>query len=154
MATSYHLRAVVYAILCATAVVILILSPQIAVAQGVAIMPPTLAFVDLNGDKIESLQVGRQVMITVTFINYEENPKPFLGLFEVRDSGGVTQFIAWQSATMPASNSKTGDFGNSTIGVSWTANKPSTYEARVFAITGFNNMQILSPIQTFQIAAK
>jgi hypothetical protein len=124
-------------------------------ALGNAVAPPDPpSFVNIKGEPITSLEPGQQAMIVYTFENHEDEPKAFLGLFEVRDSDGVTQLIAWQSAVMPAADANSGVSGNTTIGVSWLPTKASTYEARVFAISSFQNTQIIMPIARSEIVAK
>lgn len=70
-----------------------------------------------------------------------------MALFEVRNSDDVTVYYAWQSGVLAPQ-------ANSTIGVSWQTEDQSDHYARTFAITGFDQPQILSPVTESTIEAK
>ena len=126
-----------------------IFTPLFAYAHS---LPPALAptrpfFIDLNGDRLDSVEAGRQVMITTTFRNTLETELTFVGLIEVRDIDGVTEFLAYQSGTVEP-------LGNKTVGLSWLVQNSTAYQSRTFAITDFENPQVLSNVQTSRIEVR
>jgi hypothetical protein len=106
------------------AMIILNLSPHVAASELPAYTPTKPYFINLQGDAITTVETGQQIMIMNTFANYEQNPRDYLGIVEVRDSQGITIFLAWQTSTLPTANAKTGAPGENTIGMSWSATAP------------------------------
>lgn len=90
-------------------------------------------------------------MVSQTFRNEVERDMPFVSLIEIRDESGVTVFLAWQIGTIPASNYEDGVYNDNTMSISWLPEKASTYEARTFAISDFENPQVLSYVEVAQI---
>lgn len=82
---------------------------------------------------------GKQATLSLVITNDADRTQQFVELVEVRDSDGVTVFLAWQSGTLDP-NSQT------QIGVSWIPERPGDYTARTFAISNFDNPQVLSPV--------
>jgi hypothetical protein len=82
---------------------------------------------------------GKQATLSLVVTNDADHAQQFVELVEVRDSSGVTVFLAWQSGTLD-SNSQT------QIGVSWIPERPGDYIARMFAISDFDNPQVLSQV--------
>lgn len=70
--------------------------------------------------------------------NIAESQKPFVAIFEVRNSHGVTIFLGWYSGSQSSSN----------IEVSWFPKESGIYEVRTFAISQFDNGEVLSPVAT------
>jgi len=128
-------------------------SPSAAAEQS-AYMPPPPYFVNLQGETITAIESGQQIMIMNKFENLELTPRDYLGIIEVRNSQGVTMLLAWQTSTMPAANARTGEYGENTIGISWSAAKPGNYLVRAFAVTGFENPKILSEVRQSEIIVK
>jgi hypothetical protein len=150
---SHHL----FVIFCLLAVAPLTLqasSPSFAEERGgISAQSKPAHFVDLNGNKIETVDVGQQIMIMLTYANYNHEPQPFLAVIEVRGSNGITQYIAWQTAVMPpATDNQTGD--EITMGFSWSADAKTTYQVNAFAISDFEATQILSTASHAFITAK
>jgi len=112
-------------------------------AYSIAVLVPTTPFFnDIYGDPLAIIREGRQVVITTTYRNSVEQEVPFVGIIEVRAIDGVTLFLHWQSNTVAP-------LGNKTMGVPWVAPESSSYESRAFAITDFENPQVLSPVASF-----
>jgi len=107
---------------------------------------------NVNGEKIDSLQVGQQSLIRVSMHNNDQKERPFVIVTEVRDSSGITVFLSWQSGRIDAN-------GNYTMQTSWMPNKACSYEnegcngysIRTFAFTDFENPQILSAVSSTEI---
>jgi hypothetical protein len=89
---------------------------------------------DMNGILVEQVQVGQQVMIIGAVNNTVYNTdKPMVALVEVRDTYGVTIFLAYQSMII-------GYNENYTFGVSWMPDPSQitdigTYSIRVWTLT-------------------
>jgi hypothetical protein len=116
-----------------------------AQALSIQVLEPSPPFFDdINGNRLESVKAGEQVMITTTFQNYLEEEVDFVGLLEVRDIDGVTVFLAWQLG-------KVEPLGDKTIGASWLVPETSAYQSRTFAITNFEQPQVLSPVESAEI---
>ncbi len=107
--------------------------------------PPSVT--DVHGNGVADLEAGQQVMLTVTFSSQLESEQPYVGIIEVRDSQDVTVYLALQSGVI-------GPGASSTIGSSWTAEAPSTYHLRSFAITDLQEPQILSAIASTEVTAR
>jgi micrococcal nuclease len=89
------------------------------------------------------VQVGQQLVIT-TIVTHGENPNgpiPYMVFIEVRDSYGITEFLSYQSG-------KISDGGQTEVGTSWTPHKAGTFLFRTFAISNFEEPQILSMVST------
>ena len=132
------------------ACIVLSLEIVIPASYALSITPRPPTFADVNGNKITTTEAGRQIMVSQTFRNEVERDMPFVSLIEIRDESGVTVLLAWQIGTMPASNYETGVYNNNTMSISWLPEKASTYEARTFAISDFENTQVLSHVEAAQ----
>jgi hypothetical protein len=100
---------------------------------------------DVQGGTVSQITVGQQVVLTTQITNNIDDELPFVGLIEVRDSDGITQFLAWQTGVMDS-----GD--RSEIGLSWTPEDAGDYQVRTFVISSLNNPQVLSPVATSTIS--
>lgn len=101
---------------------------------------------DLRGNAITETKVGSQVVIEANVVNNCENDnKPLLALFEVRNSDGITVYLSWQNGII-SSNQQT------IVGSSWVAtDAPGEYDVRGFGIGCLNCPQILSNILTYKL---
>jgi hypothetical protein len=93
------------------------------------------AFKDLDGNTIDKVAIGQQIIIVETIHNdvYDET-KPMVGIIEVRDELGVTLDLAWQTMTIDPN-------GNYTFGTSWTAKEAApggVYLIRALAISSLD----------------
>ena len=82
---------------------------------------------------------GKQATLSLVITNDGDHTQQFVELVEVRDSDGVTVFLAWQSGTLDPN-------GQTQIGISWIPERPGDYAARTFAISNFDNPQVLSQV--------
>ncbi|MEW6603898.1 MAG: hypothetical protein AB1351_04325 [Thermoproteota archaeon] len=73
---------------------------------------PSIRITDNEGNSLEFITVGKQVTISRSFTTIIEGPKQFLALFEIRDSDGVSVYIAWQTGIVNPKN-------DVAVGVSW-----------------------------------
>jgi hypothetical protein len=105
--------------------------------------PPTIK--DVSGRPLSSLSVGQQAVLSTTVKNNNDRVQPFVALIEVRDSSGVTVYLAWQTGTLnPA--------GEVEVGLSWKPEQAGDYEVRTFIISDLASPQILSPIEHATVA--
>jgi hypothetical protein len=86
--------------------------------------------------------VGSQITLSINITNNNSVAQPFMALIEVRDSTGVTVFLALQSGTLEPS-------GSTEIGAAWQPEDAGTYQLRTFAVSGL--MEVLSPVASSQI---
>jgi hypothetical protein len=84
------------------------------------------------------ITAGQQVVITTAFSNNcGEQDQPYVGIIEVRNSDGVTEYLAWRTGTL--------QYGDTVdMGASWTPEHGDTYELRTFIITDLQKPEILS----------
>jgi hypothetical protein len=100
---------------------------------------------DVTGRTLSSLSVGQQAVLSTNIVNNNDESRPFVALVEVRDSSGITVFLAWQTGTLNPS-------GQAEVGLSWTPEEAGDYEVRTFVISDLANPQILSEVQTSDIS--
>jgi hypothetical protein len=98
-------------------------------------LTPSIPTLGTNGTPA----TGKQATLSMTLTNPNNQPQPFVELLEVRDSSGVTVFLAWQSGMLEP-------LGQTDIGVTWTPDRPGHYEARTFAVSDLDNPQVLSMV--------
>jgi hypothetical protein len=116
-----------------------------AVGPGTGTTTPTEPAVrDPSGGAVSTIVPGQQVVLTTTVTNNIDEDVPAVILVEVRDSSGITQFLAWQTATIDAD-------GRVEVGLSWTPDRSGDYQVRTFVISSLNNPQVLSEVKTTQI---
>ncbi|MGI0015858.1 MAG: hypothetical protein ACREBU_20765 [Nitrososphaera sp.] len=118
-----------------------ILQTHVFVANAV-----TAAAVQLTMPELKSIHstiqdkvsVGNQVFISTTLANMDaEHPRPFLAFIEVRNSVGISMQISSVSSVIPRD-------GLLEISASWVLYSSDAYVLRTFAVTGFENPEILS----------
>lgn len=90
------------------------------------------------------MMVDDQIVITTNARNCSEMDQPFLAIFEVRNSLGMTERLVWQSGVLQGN-------GQTQIGVSWIPTHGDEYEIRAFAISDFDSPEVLSPIGSSQV---
>jgi hypothetical protein len=74
------------------------------------------------------LAVGESITLSTSISNSNEHEQPFVVIIEVRDSEGVTVYLALQGGMLEPT-------GSADIGVLWQPGQPGTYEVRTFAIS-------------------
>lgn len=102
------------------------------------------ALKSLDGSPIFVIRPGQQALIHITVTNNEPASQPFTAIVEVRDEDDITLNLQWQSGTL-------GPNGSQEMAMSWTADPESEFgevSIRAFAITDFENPQVLSSIKT------
>ncbi len=100
----------------------------------------------MNADRLNSLDVGEQVIVTTTHYSHVEQDLTYIALIEIRDESSITVLLSWQIGTLEAT-------GNKTIGVSWVVPESSHYyHSRVFAITNFEEPHILSTVEVCEVS--
>ncbi len=103
--------------------------------------PPKLTLVHSEALGYEP-QVGEQLVIATVYSNDCARPDvPFVGILEVRNSEGITEYLAWQTGILEYHQSIQ-------IGYSWMPEYADTYELRTFIISDLPNPRILSPVST------
>lgn len=81
------------------------------------------------------------VVLSTDVINNNPEPQKFTAIIEVRDARGVTLFLGWQSGTLNPN-------GHTEVGLSWAPKQAGAYQLRTFIISGFQDLEILSPVIT------
>jgi len=99
---------------------------------------------DVTGKKLTEVSAGQQVVLSTTVINKNDAPQPFVALVEVRDSSGVTVYLAWQTGTLSAN-------GQTNVGLSWTPENSGSYEVRTFVISNLSTPTVLSKVSTSNV---
>jgi hypothetical protein len=100
--------------------------------------PPSVK--DVTGNTLDEVSAGQQVVLSTTIVNNNAQSQPFVGIVEVRDSSGITVFLAWQTGTLNPS-------GQTEVGLSWTPDNAGEYTVRTFVISNLSNPQILSLVK-------
>ena len=96
------------------------------------------------GDEDSPLAVGTQLGLSTTIENDGGADQPFVALIEVRDSMGITVYLAWQSGDLEPESS-------TAIEVSWTADVSGKYEIRTFVVSSLTNGIVLSKVATTSV---
>jgi hypothetical protein len=106
----------------------------------------TISVVDFTGGSISKsdIHVGTQMLLTTSVQNNKALAMPFMTLFEVRDSSGITVNLQLLSGKLASNDSMT-------VGASWMPEVKGDYEIRTFAISDFKTFKILSPVSTTTI---
>jgi len=99
--------------------------------------PPSA--IDITGNHIDVPMVGQQLILSTDVSNNLPQVQPFVTIVEVRDSDGITVFLAFQIGTL-------NPLGVANVGVSWTPDVEDTYTARTFTVSNLQNPSILSKL--------
>jgi hypothetical protein len=91
-----------------------------------------------------TLVAGTQIGLSTTIENDRSVEQPFVTLIEVRDSSGITVYLAWQTGNLQPADS-------TMIGVSWTPEASGTYEVRTFSLTSLSEGLVISEVATADI---
>lgn len=87
------------------------------------------SFRNIQGSQIMSAHVGEQLMVTTTFNHLNTNrDQQFVTIVEVRDTDGITAFVAWQSGIIEPG-------ANYALAASWVVNEPGEYFIRSFVVS-------------------
>jgi hypothetical protein len=113
-------------------------------AQDVDRTPSPAKVYDLDGNLLEQITVGHQVILSQTFVNDRNVPQSYVGVIEVRDSNGFTVYLAWATGTMAPG-------GQASIGVSWVASDAGEYEIRTFPLSSLTTPEVLDTIESRSI---
>jgi hypothetical protein len=106
--------------------------------------------VDVNGQAISSVHVGQQAVVQIVLDNAINSNLPFVVLIEIRNGGGITEYLAWHSGKVAANGTyrsetswmpSKGCFGSD---INWRC----TYEIRTFVVSNLTNPQVLSDVVT------
>lgn len=111
--------------------------PPPGVTYDIAPGAPTLK--DVMGNLIDEVSADEQIIVSSTIMNNLDHDQPYTAIMEVRDSTGVTVFLAWQTGKLDASSA-------SEVGLSWTPTAPGDYTIRVFVISDLLIPDVLSPV--------
>jgi hypothetical protein len=99
---------------------------------------------DASGGAVGTITEGQQVVLTTTVTNNADDELPFVALIEVRDSSGITVYLAWQTGVMNADD-------RTEVGLSWTPEDAGDYSIRTFVVSNLNNPVVLSEVMTTNI---
>jgi hypothetical protein len=117
---------------------------------------PVIHVYDYSRNDSDMGYVGSSLIISNFLFSNQIAPKPFVCVFEVRDSHGVTQFLAWQKGTLKKDREQVAS-------ASWIPEKPGLYSFRTFAVSSFENpesvfgtgymlLYIIEPINPISVA--
>jgi hypothetical protein len=125
------------------------LSQNASGLTGVApikLSPPQLNTV--YSPPIQEIRTGQQVVITTAVAHNYDNVEalPLVVLIEVRNSDDITLQISWQSGRL-----QEGADSSMNVGVSWIPEDPGMYKLRTFAITDFENPQVLTEVYESEV---
>jgi hypothetical protein len=91
-----------------------------------------------------NLVAGAQVELSIAIENDRNVEQPFVALVEVRDSSGITVYLAWQSGGLgPADSTR--------FAVSWTPDASGTYEVRTFSLTSLAEGLVISEVASSDV---
>ncbi len=125
----------------AIAVVVALLSLQVAFADVGDITISEVAIKNLRGNDLDSVIAASPFMLTATLTNNSTQSLSYVAVLELRDSDGITQFLEFHMSRLDPSIP-------SNIAGSWMPDRPGEYELRIFAISDLENPDILSTIGT------
>jgi hypothetical protein len=93
---------------------------------------------------LDEVTSGQQLIIATTVSHVSGNQDlDMIVLFEVRNSAGVTEYLAWQSLVLKAGS-------QTQVGVSWMPTHGGAYEIRTFAITNdWENPQVVATVESY-----
>jgi hypothetical protein len=101
---------------------------QLPVRTGVESTELTAPTIEIANGGSGPYRVGTSLTLSTTLANNNDQIQPFVVLIEVRESSGVTVFLALQSGILDPS-------GTRDVGVLWQPNQAGKFEVRTFAIT-------------------
>jgi hypothetical protein len=107
--------------------------------------PIPLAPKDQAGNTLSSVSTDQMVVLSTDVANNNPEPEKFTAIIEVRDAKGVTLFLGWQSGTLNPD-------GHTEVGLSWAPKQAGAYQLRTFIISGFQDLEVLSPVITSELA--
>lgn len=113
-------------------------------AEDIDRTPSPAEVYDLDGNLLDQVTTGHQVVLSKTFVNNRSVREPFVAVFEVRDSSGITVYLAWQSHTMAAE-------GRVDVDASWVADGVGVYEIRTFPLSNLTNPVVLDVVESRSI---
>jgi hypothetical protein len=98
------------------------------------------------GETLESLEVGKQVNVSVALHNDNDDDRQLVAIMEARslNDGGITRFLAVLNSTVTAK-------GWIDTSSSWTPEQAGEYQLRTFVIDDFVEPRILTPVMTSEI---
>ena len=81
------------------------------------------------------------VFLSATFSHHSQEQQPFVAVFEIRDSGGVTVFVKLDAGILAPA-------GQQLSRVYWVPDAAGEYTAHVFAVSSISEPEVLSAIQS------
>ena len=112
--------------------------------QGIPSASVSSPIISGTFDEDGPLETGAQLGLSTTIENDGAEEQPFVALIEVRDSSGITVYLAWQSGSLEPA-------GSTMVEVSWTPEASGTYEVRTFAVSSLANAVVLSKVATASV---
>jgi hypothetical protein len=136
--------------LSATSISTLIHVEDPALCQSNASVPiKELSVYDSKGKRVlpelDKVPHGTQLDIMASLSSHcyrtvdSQDNYPFTTMMEVRDSDGITIYLAWQIGSMKP-------WTDSSFGSSWTPEKPGEYMIRAFSMGDLHSTSILSQV--------
>lgn len=101
--------------------------------DSLEVLPISPTLFDADGKELDGAVLpGRQVILSASLSKSLDGGRPSIAIFEIRDSNGVTIYLAWQTIDISPQGAKE-------VGVSWLSGKAGNYELRVLHIPNLVN---------------
>ncbi|MGH9992290.1 MAG: hypothetical protein ACREAZ_06560 [Nitrososphaera sp.] len=108
-------------------------------AQPLSVTAPLAK--DLGGRFVSDVKAGEQVTLWMTVLGAQGGAQAFTAVVDIRDGNGISVHIAWVPGVAAAD-------GRIDVSVPWTAQKSGVYSVRVFIITDFRQLEVLSTVKS------
>lgn len=115
-------------------------TPDSFVASGPVVLDGT------SGERLENLQVGMQVTLSMALHNSFDDDRQFIAIMEARslDDRGITRFLAMSNGTVSGK-------GWIDASLSWMPEQAGEYQLRTFVIDSLVEPRVLTPVMTAEI---
>jgi hypothetical protein len=118
-------------------------TPDSFVASGPVVLDGT------SGERLENLQVGKQVTLSMALHNSFDDDRQFIAIMEARSlgDGGITRFLAMSNGTVSGK-------GWIDASLSWMPEQAGEYQLRTFVIDSFVEPRVLTLVMTSEIVVQ
>jgi plastocyanin len=96
--------------------------------------------------RVSAAAAGELFVIVTTITGCIGADAQFVAIVEARNSNGITEVLSWQPVELDVAEN------GIELGSAWVPAGSGDYELRVFAISGFDNPRVLSPVATTNVA--
>lgn len=99
----------------------------------------SIAVTDAAGNSTSVLRPGTQFTATLHISNFEDVPREYVSVFEVRDSAGITLWLSFGAGILEPHQS-------AQVGAALSLSEPGDYSFRAFAVDGSDRPRAISPV--------